>query len=136
MKEPYFVELHAGSVNGLRAQASEAVHGMLQQRSTNLLLGLDDLSMLDDAAISATIVALRRIRSIGGTVRLVTGNASHRQRLAQVGLDRVFDILASPEEAYSRGGRPSGPFRISELARALRTVAGSRLFVNHRQVKQ
>jgi anti-anti-sigma regulatory factor len=109
---------------------------MLQQRSTNLLLGLDGLPIVDDAAISATIVALRRIRSIGGTVRLVTGKASHRQRLAQIGLDRVFDIIASPEEAYSRSAQPGGPFRFGELARALRTVAGSRLFASHRQVKQ
>jgi len=57
-----------------------------------LIIGLDRLASLDDEALSATIVALRRHREAGGTVRLVTQNAVHRDRLARTGLDRVFDV--------------------------------------------
>ena len=96
---PHLVKLHASSPSGLRAQAAMAADETLRLRSTNLLLGLDGLSILDDAAISGTIVALRKLRDIGGTVGLVTGNPAHRKRLAQLGLDRVFDIMASPEDA-------------------------------------
>jgi anti-anti-sigma regulatory factor len=57
-----------------------------------LIIGLDRLASLDDEALSATIVALRRHRESGGTVRLVTQNAVHRDRLARTGLDRVFEV--------------------------------------------
>jgi anti-anti-sigma regulatory factor len=98
-KAPHLVKLHASSPSGLRAQAATAAEETLRLRTTSLLLGLDGLSILDDAVISGTIVALRKLRDIGGTVALVTGNPTHRKRLTQLGLDRVFDILASPEDA-------------------------------------
>jgi anti-anti-sigma regulatory factor len=94
----HLVQLFSSSPIGLRAQTAAAVEETLRLRTTSLLLGLDTLSTLDDGVIAATIVALRKLRDIGGTVHLVTGNPSHRKRLAQLGLDRVFDILASPEE--------------------------------------
>lgn len=65
----------------------------MRRGATILALGIDNLAALDDAAISATIVALRRLREIGGTVRLVTRNAAHLKRLAQTGLDHVFDVM-------------------------------------------
>jgi hypothetical protein len=68
-----------------------------------LLLGLDSLTTIDDRVISAAIVALRRLRDLGGAVGLITRNTSHRKRLADIGLDRVFDILASVEETNPRG---------------------------------
>jgi anti-anti-sigma regulatory factor len=101
MSLPHFVKLHSNSPTGLRAQTAGAVEEALHLRTTSLLLGLDGLPILDDAVISESIVALRKLRDVGGTVRLVTGNATHRERLSQLGLDRVFDILANPEEAPS-----------------------------------
>lgn len=106
MSVPHFVKLHSGSPTGLRAQTAMAVEETLRLRTTSLLLGLDDLSILDDAVIAGTIVALRKLRDVGGTVCLVTGNDTHRKRLAQLGLDRVFDVLASPRTAVSSKAKP------------------------------
>ena len=94
----HFVKLHSGSPAGLRSQTAAAVEETLRLRTTSLLLGLDALSILDDAVIASMIVALRELRDVGGTVRLVTGNGAHRKRLAQLGLDRVFDVLSNPEK--------------------------------------
>ena len=99
MREPLFVEIYSSSPTGLRAQAEAAAAEALRRRTTFLLLGLDSLAAFDDAAMLAMIVALRRLREIGGTVRLVTRNAGHRERLALTGLDRVFDVFASAEGA-------------------------------------
>jgi anti-anti-sigma regulatory factor len=95
MSASHFVEIYSSSPAGLRAQTAAAVSETLDRRSTTLLLGLDRLPALDDAVISAAIVALRKLRDIGGTVQLVTCNTSHREHLARIGLDRVFDIFAS-----------------------------------------
>ena len=97
--EPLFVDFYASSPTGLRAQATDAVNDALRRRSTILVLGLDNLARLDAAAISAAIVALRGLREIGGTVRLVTHSATHRRSLEAMGLDRVFDVFATHEEA-------------------------------------
>jgi|ERR1700723_234473 anti-anti-sigma regulatory factor len=97
--KPLFVEFYTSSPSGLRAQATAAVSDAIQRRSTILVVGLDSLARLDDAVISAIIVALRGLRAIGGTVRLVTQSVTHRRHLAAIGLDRVFDVFATAEEA-------------------------------------
>jgi anti-anti-sigma regulatory factor len=97
--KPLFVEFYASSRTGLRAQATAAVNEAKRRGSTTLVVGLDSLATLDDAAISATIVALRGLRETGGTVRLVTQSVTHRQHLKAMGLDRIFAIFASFEEA-------------------------------------
>jgi anti-anti-sigma regulatory factor len=101
--KPHFVEFYASSPNGLRAQATAAVSDTMRGGSTILVVGLDSLSRLDDAALSATIVALRGLRETGGTVRLVTHSLAHRRQLEAMGLDRIFGVFASFEEAGERG---------------------------------
>ena len=91
--KPSFVEFYTSSPTGLRAQATAAVTDAKRRGSRILIVGLDSLVKLDDAAISATIVALRGLRALGGTVRLVTQSVTHRRHLAAIGLDRVFDAI-------------------------------------------
>jgi anti-anti-sigma factor len=112
--KPHFVEFRASSPVGLRAQAVDAADAALRRGTNLLVLGLDSLSMLDDASIAAMIVALRRLREIGGTVRLVTQSAAHRKRLMLTGLDRIFDVFASAEEAQGRVEQRHGTF-LTEL---------------------
>jgi anti-anti-sigma regulatory factor len=113
--KPHLVEFYASSPVGLRAQAVEAVNDALSRGSTLLILGLDNLSTLDDAALSATIVALRRLREAGGTVALITQSVAHRKRLVATGLDRIFDVFATAEEARGRNERRQG----TDLSRVL-----------------
>jgi anti-anti-sigma regulatory factor len=96
---PHLVKLQSSSPSELKTQATVAVEETLRRHTTSLLLGLDGLSILDDAVIAETIVALRKLRDVGGTVRLVTASPAHRVRLAQLGLDRIFEVFASPEAA-------------------------------------
>src|SRR5580704_11255842 len=99
-----FAQYYASSAAGLQAQSRAAVDDALGRGAKLLVLGLDNLPALDDAAISATIAASRRLREAGGSVRLVTQRASHRERLSLTGLDRVFRVFASAEDAV----RPNG----------------------------
>jgi hypothetical protein len=79
--EPHFIDLYTSSRTELRAQLSAAVDETLRRRSLTLLVGLDSLPNLDDGVLAAAIIALRRLRESGGTLRLKTGNASHRRTL-------------------------------------------------------
>jgi len=100
--KPLFVEFYTSSPTGLRAQARAAVTDAIRRHSTVLVVGLDNLSTLDDAVISAAVVALRGLREVGGTVRLVTQNITHRRHLESAGLDRIFDVFASFQDAVER----------------------------------
>jgi anti-anti-sigma regulatory factor len=99
-------ELYASSSAGLRAQAVSAADETLQLGRKTLVMGLDSLAAFDDGAVSAAIVALRRLREAGGSVRLVTGNAAHRKQLEMTGLDRIFDVFSSADEAERRDLAP------------------------------
>jgi anti-anti-sigma regulatory factor len=105
-----FVEFYASSPTGLRAQARAAVNDAIRQHSTVLVVGLDNLKTLDDAVISAAIVALRGLREVGGAVRLVTQNIPHRRQLESAGLDRIFEIFASFKDAAERDERRNVSF--------------------------
>jgi anti-anti-sigma regulatory factor len=93
------IDLYTSSGTGLRAQAVSAADETLRLGRNTLVFGLDSLAALDDNVMSATIVALRRLRDVGGSVRLVTRNPAHLQRLATTGLDRVFSIYSNAAEA-------------------------------------
>jgi anti-anti-sigma regulatory factor len=86
------IDLYTSSPSGLRAQAVAAADETLQAGRTLLVLGLDCLTEFDDAVLSATIVALRKLREVGGSVRLVTHNADHYSRLEAAGLTHIFEV--------------------------------------------
>lgn len=123
--KPHVVEFYESSPVGLRAQATDAVDGALRRGTTSLVFGLDSLSALDDAAISAIIVALRRLREIGGTVGLVTQSAAHRERLMLTGLDCIFDVFASAEEAQGRDEQQRHGTFLSQLLALRRFIPTS-----------
>jgi anti-anti-sigma regulatory factor len=128
--KPHFVEFYTSSPNGLRAQAKAAVSDAMRRGSTILVVGLDSLPRLDDSAIAATIVAMRGLRATGGTVRLVTQNVTHRRLLEALGLDRIFGVFASFEEAGERGEqRDRSFFSRLLLSQIARVALGTLLFV-------
>lgn len=98
--KPLFAEVLAGSSSAaLRAQLAAAAQAALDQGKTTLVLDIDNLPSLDDSAISAIVIALRRLRRAGGTIQLVTDRPDHRDRLAVTGLDQVFEVFGSRPEA-------------------------------------
>jgi anti-anti-sigma regulatory factor len=117
--KPVFVEVFSGSSKALRAQLAAAAQSTLQQGKTTLAVGLDTLPDLDDPAIAAIIVALRKLRAAGGTIQLVTQREEHRRRLALTGLDQVFEVFASQEDADGHGrGHDSTAARVRFAIRA------------------
>lgn len=100
--KPVFIEVLSGSPEALRAQLAAAARMTLAQGKTTLVVVLDALRVLDDGAIAAMITALRTLRAAGGTIRLVTERDEHRSRLSLTGLDQVFEVFATREDAERR----------------------------------
>lgn len=74
----------------LRAVVDVAV----KTREREVVVGLDSIASLDDSVIRELIRALRRLREIGGALRLDTTRSSICASLRENGLDRIFPILA------------------------------------------
>jgi anti-sigma B factor antagonist len=127
------VALLSGSPEAVRAQVVEATRATLSQGKMALILALDTLQALDDPALNAVIIALRTMRAAGGTVRLVTSRENHRSRLSLTGLDRVFEIFATVEEAERAGAAPESRkdrirFAIRAASAAIALLIGTVLF--------
>jgi anti-sigma B factor antagonist len=127
------VALLSGSPEAVRAQVVEATRATLSQGKMALILALDTLQALDDPALNAVIIALRTMRAAGGTVRLVTSREDHRSRLSLTGLDRVFEIFATVEEAERAGAAPESRkdrirFAIRAASAAIALLIGTVLF--------
>jgi anti-anti-sigma regulatory factor len=75
-----------------------AVDAAAQKNEPALTVGLDELASLDTKAMNGLITALRRMRDTGGTVRLHVTRHDLLGTLAETGLDRVFEIVANPDE--------------------------------------
>jgi hypothetical protein len=86
------VQLYESSRAGLQAQATAAASDVLRAGQKTLTFGLDNLGNIGDDAVSALVIALRKMREEGGTIVLETANDKHQQALLRSGLDRIVSI--------------------------------------------
>lgn len=63
------------------------------------VIKLDALETLDSRTLGAVIVALRTVREVGGNIQLVAAKPELRKILAVSGLDQVFSVHATEEDA-------------------------------------
>ncbi|HEV3153489.1 MAG TPA: STAS domain-containing protein [Candidatus Baltobacteraceae bacterium] len=85
------------SYSDAAAGAIERLEWMLAasaQQGRRLILDLDQLPVLDNAAIRGLIRMLRRVREAGGTLALSVTRPEHRSVLQITALDRIFEVAA------------------------------------------
>ncbi|HVA37640.1 MAG TPA: STAS domain-containing protein [Candidatus Dormibacteraeota bacterium] len=66
------------------------------------IVDLLQVELLDSTGLGALIAALRSVREVGGTVRLVATNPQILKILHLTALDKVFSIHSSIDEARER----------------------------------
>jgi anti-sigma B factor antagonist len=82
-------------------QARAAVVEALSLGAGRLVLDLSELAFVDSAGLGVVIGALRRVRSAGGELRVVEPPAGPRRVVALTGLDTLFPVVASIDEAVA-----------------------------------
>jgi hypothetical protein len=83
MKYQHTTQLIASSPAGLRAQALAAVDETLQLGRRKLFIEIGSLRGGEQAAVSALSAAARRMRDAGGSVQVITGDATLKTMLPQ-----------------------------------------------------
>jgi len=73
----------------------------IQGGSTEILLDLNGVSFIDSSGLGVLVGALRRARENSGTIRLVCTRENVLKVFRITGLDKVFPIFDSIEEASS-----------------------------------
>lgn len=84
--------------SNVSASLLPAIDESAKRNDQTLTVGLDEIPALDAAAMNGLITALRRMRDAGGTMRLHVTRADLLATLGETGLDKVFKIVASPDE--------------------------------------
>jgi anti-sigma B factor antagonist len=79
----------------LKTEITSAVDG----GCTNLVVDLDGLTFIDSSGLGVLVSGLRRVKEHGGTLRLVCTTDAILKIFRITGLDKVFPLFASMEEA-------------------------------------
>jgi anti-sigma B factor antagonist len=79
----------------------EHVNHLAEGGKTRMAVNLEGVEFLDSTALGVLISGLKRCREAGGTLALVAPREPVRKVLSITGLDRVFPIHDTVEEATS-----------------------------------
>lgn len=93
-------ELDAGNV----ADFKRDLAGLIDA-NTKLVLDLSRLRFVDSSGLGAFISCLRKLNAKGGDLKLCAMSKPVRTVFELVRMHRVFDILATPEEAVGAFAR-------------------------------
>ncbi len=80
----------------------ERLDGLLADGTTRLVLSLEGLDYLDSTGLGCVTAARRRARDLGGEVVLVCTKSRVLRLLTITGLDQVFTICGSVDEAVGK----------------------------------
>lgn len=70
--------------------------------ASKIALDLSALEVIDSSGIGAIVSLFKRIRGLGGDVKIVGVRGQPREILRLLGLERAFDIVATLDEAANR----------------------------------
>jgi anti-sigma B factor antagonist len=72
-----------------------------------LVIDMTGLGFLDSSGLGILVSALRRIRNVGGQLKLVVASDSIRKLMRLTALDLVFDISGTVEDATATPPAPT-----------------------------
>jgi len=80
-------------------EVREHLHGLLAQGHEKLIVDLDEVSFLDSTALGVLVGLLKRVRTVGGDLRLVCTQPRVLKVFEITRLDQAFGITDSVEAA-------------------------------------
>jgi anti-sigma B factor antagonist len=86
---------------GAAARLENEVHDAIARGATRLMFDLRAVSFIDSSGLQVLVGALHRVWPVGGAIWVVGANERTRRVFEITGLDRVFKIADTPEEAIN-----------------------------------
>jgi anti-sigma B factor antagonist len=80
-------------------QFKECLLALIDEGADRLIVDLTAVSFIDSTALGVLIGGVRRVNGAGGSMALVVASRPVQRVLSITGLDRVFSIHATREEA-------------------------------------
>jgi anti-sigma B factor antagonist len=78
------------------------IEKIVQAGTTKVALDLENLEVIDSSGIGAIVSLFKRVRSMGGDVKIVGVRGQPREILRLLGLERAFDLVANVDEAVKK----------------------------------
>jgi len=92
----------AGEVDIFTApQFKECLLGLIDEGVTRLVVDLSAVTFIDSTALGVLIGGVRRVHGSGGAMTIVVTSRPVERVLAVTGLDRVFSLHATRDEAVA-----------------------------------
>lgn len=82
----------------------EKLDDQLREGRTDLVVDLTDVTFLDSTGLGVLVGRLKRVRTLGGSLRLVGSEERVLKVFAITGLDKVFEIHADLDSALAATG--------------------------------
>ena len=86
-------------------QLKQQVIGVLESGAKELVVDLTKVDYLDSTALGVLIGGLKRMREVDGNMVLVCPSPRIRRVFEITGLDKIFDIFNSQEDAQESMGK-------------------------------
>ena len=103
--QPPIIELE-GEVDVYTApQLKQQMINLLESGAKELVVDLTKVDYLDSTALGVLIGGLKRMRERDGNMVLVCPSPRIRRVFEITGLDKIFDIFNTPEDALEVAGR-------------------------------
>jgi anti-sigma B factor antagonist len=106
--EPPIIELE-GEVDVYTApQLKQQMISLLESGAKELVVDLTKVDYLDSTALGVLIGGLKRMRERDGNMVLVCPSPRIRRVFEITGLDKIFEIFNTPEDATESMGKETG----------------------------
>jgi len=95
-----------GSLNALTApEIKGEIDTLVAQRRLQVVVDLSGLDLVDSSGVGAIVSLFKRLRMIGGDVKIAALRGQPKEIFRILRLEKAFDILPSVEEALQRFGK-------------------------------
>lgn len=76
----------------------EEISRSLRDGQKTILINLQNTLFMDSTGLSALVTAYKRVRDVRGRFALCSLNEQARMLIEQTGMEKFFEVYASPEE--------------------------------------